>query len=247
MMKVALMMYDGPLRTGAVLHHNTLLLYCGENYRKIRAVRSDTTVEKSGLQIIHQSATTIMSSQDSQHLHALLNAFDAERLGEGDPVAGANLLVAMACSLAAIQKPGCCLTDSRGSTVGVGTNLIVSGPLSAALIEEKVLAGLARRQDNLVDLLRRTHRRNGETVDDCMHTTCGTAGEIRRTAARERARDEAVRSFGDRDALSYTCLVASIREVLGLAERAAKGRISTWLEMEVITRDSAGAHRLLTT
>ena len=80
-----------------------------------------------------------------------------------------------------------------------------------------------------------------------MHTTCGTAGEIRQTAARERAREEAARSFGDRDALSYTCLVAAIREVLGLAERAAKGRISTWLEMEVITRDSAGAHRLLTT
>jgi len=161
MMKVALMMYDGPLRTGAVLHHISLLLYRGGNYRKIRAARSETTVEKSGLRLIHQSAVTIMSPQDARHLHDLLNNFGAERLGEGDVIAGANLLAAFAIAIADVQRPGSGLVTRDGRSIAVGTSLLVSGSYSASLISEKVISGLAMRQNNLTS--RFCQRRTRET------------------------------------------------------------------------------------
>ena len=47
--------------------------------------------------------TTTMPANDTSHLQSLLTRFDVKRLGEGDVAAGANLLAAMACSLANIQ------------------------------------------------------------------------------------------------------------------------------------------------
>ena len=76
-----------------------------------------------------------------------------------------------------------------------------------------------------------------------MHTTCGTAGEIRQMATREQARDEAARSFGGRDVLGFTCLVDSIREALSLGESSAKKRIKAWGLAGVICKDSTGAYR----
>ena len=80
--------------------------------------------------------------------------FDASTLGEGDVVAGANVLTAMACSLANIHRPGSGLVTEDGERLPVGTNLLVSGPLSAGLISERVLSGLAERQNNFVAHLR---------------------------------------------------------------------------------------------
>jgi len=77
-----------------------------------------------------------------------------------------------------------------------------------------------------------------------MHTTCGTAGEVRLTAARRQALDEAVRSFGDRIELNYTGLTTSIMEALGLCESSAKKRIRAWLKDGFVNRDSAGAYNL---
>jgi len=159
-MKVALMMHDVPLRTSgtAVIMY---VLICRTIRIKIPAVRSDTTVDRSGLQINHHFAVTFMSSQDSQHLHALLNAFDAERLGEGDPVAGANLLVAMACSLANLQRPGSGFVTRDGQSIAVGTSMLVSGSFSTSLISERVLTGLAMRQTTLTSRFCRRSRGTG--------------------------------------------------------------------------------------
>jgi hypothetical protein len=94
-----------------------------------------------------------MPANDTSHLQSLFTRFDVKRLGEGDTAAGANLLAAMACSLANIQRPGSGLITSDGETIAVGTSLIVSGGRSVSLISEKVLAGLATRQNNFVSHL----------------------------------------------------------------------------------------------
>jgi hypothetical protein len=82
-----------------------------------------------------------MSPTDTRYLNELLNIFGAERLGEGNLVAGANLLAAMACSLANIQRPGSGLVADDGSTLKVGTSLLIFGSHSAGLISERVLGG----------------------------------------------------------------------------------------------------------
>ena len=90
------------------------------------------------------------TTNDPPHLHNLLAKFGVERLGEGDVGAGANLLAAMACSLANFERPGSGLVNIDGDTIGVGASFLVSGARSVSLISEKVLAGLATRQNNLV-------------------------------------------------------------------------------------------------
>lgn len=96
---------------------------------------------------------------DHQRVSRLLAAFDVATLGEGDPVAGANVLAAMACSLANIRRPGSCLVAKDGERLPVGANLLVSGSLSAGLISERVLSGLAEHQNNLIAHLRDWTRR----------------------------------------------------------------------------------------
>lgn len=94
-----------------------------------------------------------MPANDTPHLQNLLTRFGVEHLGEGDTVAGANLLAAMACSLANVQRPGSGFVTEGGETIAVGTSLIVTGARSVSLISEKVLAGLATRQNNLASHL----------------------------------------------------------------------------------------------
>ena len=109
-----------------------------------------------------------MSPEDNRHLQNLLYQFGAERLGEGDVVAGANLLAAMAISLANIQRPGSGLVTRYGETISVGASCIISGSLSASLVGERVLTGLGEFQNNLLSHLRRRHRelaRSGERTD----------------------------------------------------------------------------------
>ena len=106
---------------------------------------------------------TTMSPNTTRYFNELLTIFDAALLGEGDLVAGANRLAAMACSLANIARPGSCLVAADESTLKVGTSLLVSGPHSAGLISSEVLGGLGDRQNNLLTHLRR-HRR--ETEED---------------------------------------------------------------------------------
>ena len=100
-----------------------------------------------------------MTPQDNRHLNELLHIFGATRLGEGDPVAGANLLAAMATSIANIAPPGSGLQAPDGETLEAGASLIVSGCLSTSLVAEKILSGLGDRQNNLNSHLR-SHLRN---------------------------------------------------------------------------------------
>ena len=90
-----------------------------------------------------------MSTEDNRNLHALLNAFDVVHLGEGDVIAGANQLAAMACSLANLERPGSGLLTRDGQSIAVGTSMLVSGSYSSSLISEKIISGLATRQNNL--------------------------------------------------------------------------------------------------
>ena len=100
-----------------------------------------------------------MTPHDNRHLNELLHIFGTTRLGEGDRVAGANLLAAMATSIANISPPGSGLQAPDGETLDVGASLLVSGCLSTSLVAEKILSGLGDRQNNLNSYLR-THVRN---------------------------------------------------------------------------------------
>ena len=95
-----------------------------------------------------------MTQQENTDLRHLLTMFDATDLGEGDPVAGANTLAAMAFSLANIAPPGSGLRTKDGKTFTVGTNFTVSGELSSGLVTDSVLAGLNTRQNNLISRLK---------------------------------------------------------------------------------------------
>lgn len=77
-----------------------------------------------------------------------------------------------------------------------------------------------------------------------MHVSCGTAGEIKSAASRERMQDEAEKAFGDNQAMTYTQLFSAIVDLLEVSERTAKARVKTWLEEGITFKDSAGNHRL---
>jgi len=91
-----------------------------------------------------------MSPEITQRLNRLLTAFDAERLGEGNLAAGANVLAAMACTIANIHRRGACLTGSDGVSFQTGSSLLASGPLTSSLIGERVTAPLAAIQGNVL-------------------------------------------------------------------------------------------------
>ena len=60
----------------------------------------------------------------------------------------------MACSIANISRPGSCLVNKKGAKLDVGTSLLISGSLSASLADDKVISGLATRQNNVIAHLR---------------------------------------------------------------------------------------------
>ena len=91
---------------------------------------------------------------DSQRVARLLAVFDAAALGEGDVVAGANVLAAMACSLANIHRPGSGLVTEQGERLAVGTSLLISGSHSSSLVGEKIISGLGTHQNNFIAHLR---------------------------------------------------------------------------------------------
>ena len=158
--RYAIIYHDAHLRIGSSIALTQALKFL-RICRRIRAAQSENTVENSGLQIIHQTAVKIMSPDDTHHLQNLLRNFDAEALGEGDVTAGANVLAAMAISLANIQRPGSGLVTRDGQGIAVGTSMLASGSHSSSLISEKIISGLAMRQNNLTS--RFCQRRTRET------------------------------------------------------------------------------------
>ncbi|MEY3894552.1 MAG: hypothetical protein RLZZ214_71 [Verrucomicrobiota bacterium] len=95
--------------------------------------------------------TANLTTATTAPLLRLLQVFDAESLGEGDMAAGANILAAKCIALANSYPPGACLVSDDGSRLTVGVSFALIGGLTNSLITEKVIAPLARLQNNLVD------------------------------------------------------------------------------------------------
>jgi hypothetical protein len=87
---------------------------------------------------------------DIQREILLLHQFDALTLGEGNLMAGSNLLAAMALTIANTAPPGSCLTDPNdGTSIPVGMNVLTHGSLSCSLVEDNVLRVIENRQSNV--------------------------------------------------------------------------------------------------
>jgi hypothetical protein len=85
--------------------------------------------------------------EDREHSARLLHLFDAETLGDGNVDAGANVLAVMAVTIANLQRPDSAVVFRDGFETKLGCSLLVSGPLSASLTADRVLAPLQRNQD----------------------------------------------------------------------------------------------------
>ena len=90
-----------------------------------------------------------MKPAATEKLQRLLADFEVETLGDGNLNAGTNLLVAMACTIANIQRPGAGIGVPGKHQWLVGTNLLASGPLTSDLIRERVVAPLREMEANL--------------------------------------------------------------------------------------------------
>ncbi len=77
-----------------------------------------------------------------------------------------------------------------------------------------------------------------------MHTSCGTAGEIKNAANRERMQSEAERAFAGAASFRHADLMAAIGEALELKERASKLRVQLWASEGIIIKDSQGNYHL---
>jgi hypothetical protein len=86
--------------------------------------------------------------KEATALAALLDTFHATWIGEGDPNAGANVLVARAVLLSNLSRTGCGIVLPGLNRLRAGASLFVSGGLSSSFVSEDV-AQVAIRQNNL--------------------------------------------------------------------------------------------------
>jgi hypothetical protein len=77
-----------------------------------------------------------------------------------------------------------------------------------------------------------------------MHTSCGTAGEIKTAANRAKMEEEAELAFDGEGLIRHTELMAAIGKALDLKEGAQKTRIKKWAAEGVIQKDKSGNYRL---
>ncbi len=81
--------------------------------------------------------------------------------------------------------------------------------------------------------------------DECkMHVSCGTAGEIKQAANRERLQSDAEAAFGDESSLRHAELVSAAMGVFDIKERAAKDRVRKWSAEGIIRKDAGGKYHL---
>lgn len=90
-----------------------------------------------------------MSHDTTDSLTRLLITFDAQRLGEGDVFAGANVIAAMACAIANVHRHGARIKSGDAPAFRIGSSVLAYGPLTSALIGERVESVLAEFQSNL--------------------------------------------------------------------------------------------------
>jgi hypothetical protein len=77
-----------------------------------------------------------------------------------------------------------------------------------------------------------------------MHTSCGTAGEIKTAANREKLQSDAASAFNGTESFRHSDLMAAVGEAFDLKERAAKDRVRKWAFEGIIRKDSAGNYHL---
>jgi hypothetical protein len=95
-----------------------------------------------------------MTPTDIECAGRLLHHFDASALGDGNLNARANVLAAMALSIANTQRPDSAIQGKDGSRTALGCGLIAAGSLSAGLISERVIVPLQIRQSRVSDNVR---------------------------------------------------------------------------------------------
>lgn len=103
-----------------------------------------------------------MSCSNPDALARFLGTYGVRNLGDGDPVAGSNKLVAMLAVLAKAAPPGSGLKLSGGDVLRVGVNMVVSGSFSSQLVTDDVLSRLRERQDNVAAHICHEQRRRDE-------------------------------------------------------------------------------------
>lgn len=104
----------------------------------------------------------------------LLESFDYRSLGDGDPVAGMNTLVAMCCVLSSVAGPDSGLFSSKEGLHLAGIHLLTAGSLTSEIVQARVLKPLAAMQNNLSANIR-------------PHIAQREAGQTRHTAAGEKS------------------------------------------------------------
>ena len=77
-----------------------------------------------------------------------------------------------------------------------------------------------------------------------MHTSCGTAGQIKSEQLRGKMLDEAEKVFGDASSLRHTDLKLEICRCLVIKERAAKDKISKWQGEGIIIKTKEDKYKL---
>lgn len=77
-----------------------------------------------------------------------------------------------------------------------------------------------------------------------MHTSCGTAGEIKSAVNRERLQSDAAIAFGDVDSFRHADLMDAVCVAFDLKERAAKDRVRKWAIEGVILKNALGKYHL---
>ena len=95
-----------------------------------------------------------MPHTDQNDLQELLTDFNAAALGRGDPAAGANLLAAMACTLANLAPADGTVFTRDGRPARLGASLLVTGSASTGLLVDEVIAEVGRCQSNIAAHLR---------------------------------------------------------------------------------------------
>jgi hypothetical protein len=91
-----------------------------------------------------------MNETELKHLQELLAIFDARGLGQGDEVAGANILAAMAVTLASLTRPGSGIQTSDLRLIPVGCNLLASGARLSDMLRDEVVTPVERCQNNIL-------------------------------------------------------------------------------------------------
>lgn len=130
-----------------------------------------STLQLTSDRMLTKPAALPTGDGDMRQAALLLHQFNALALGEGSLNAGANTLTAMALTIANVAPPGSCITDGEGARVSVGMNLLVHGPLSCAIIDDYVLAVLAKLQGNVYGHIRQRLARKKQRQSRISETT----------------------------------------------------------------------------